>query len=199
MSEPVREAKRELRRRLATRRKAVSPADADAAAAECTAHLLAQPALRRAHRVALYAALPDELPTRPLFEALAERGVARLLPRMADNGRLAFARIERWEELRPGLYGILEPAGDAPELRPGRGDVVVVPGVAFDREGWRLGRGNGYYDRTFAEASGPRLVGLAYAFQLVEAVPHESRDRPVDAIVTEHGWLWAAAQEGAHE
>ena len=83
---------------------------------------------------------------------------------------------------------MLEPPSGA-AVRPAAGDVVVVPGVAFDRAGGRLGRGRGYYDRAFpvGEADAPRLVGFAYAVQLVEHVPCDSRDRRVDAIVTEEG------------
>jgi 5-formyltetrahydrofolate cyclo-ligase len=74
-------------------------------------------------------------------------------------------------------------------LRPE--DVVVVPGVAFDRAGHRLGRGGGFYDRAFANACpGPLRIGAAYMFQICSEVPHGSRDRSVDAIVTECGMLW---------
>jgi 5-formyltetrahydrofolate cyclo-ligase len=65
--------------------------------------------------------------------------------------------------------------------------------MAFDRSGWRLGRGGGHYDRAFSESPGdPWLVGVGYAFQWIAEVPHDSRDRRVDAIVTENGWVWRA-------
>jgi 5-formyltetrahydrofolate cyclo-ligase len=74
-----------------------------------------------------------------------------------------------------------------------RNDVVLLPGVAFDRNGWRLGRGGGHYDRAFPPgAESPWLVGVGYSFQWLAEVPHDSRDRRVDAIVTEHGWVWRA-------
>jgi 5-formyltetrahydrofolate cyclo-ligase len=70
-------------------------------------------------------------------------------------------------------------------------DVAVVPGVAFDRAGHRLGRGGGSYDRAFGTAAAmPFLIGAGYAFQLRPHVPHESRDRSLDAIVTESGFVW---------
>ena len=73
-------------------------------------------------------------------------------------------------------------------------DVVLLPGLAFDRRGGRLGRGGGHYDRAFASRGpGPWLVGLGYSFQWVDEVPcDDSRDRRVDAIVTENGWVWRA-------
>ena len=76
-----------------------------------------------------------------------------------------------------------------PTIRPGPGDVVIAPGVAFDAEGWRLGWGGGHYDRAFPPeaAEAPLLFGLAFELQVVESVPHGSRDRRMDAIVTERG------------
>jgi 5-formyltetrahydrofolate cyclo-ligase len=100
---------------------------------------------------------------------------------------LEFFAVERWEDLRPGGFGVLEPqaVGTAVRLMPG--DLVVVPGVAFDGDGYRLGHGMGYYDRAFATELGdaPTLVGFAYEFQIVDAVPHDHRDRQMDAIVTD--------------
>jgi 5-formyltetrahydrofolate cyclo-ligase len=184
----VQQAKRALRRRLVARRRALTPAQAEGAARACTAHLLALPELRRAPRIALYAALPDELPTRPLFDALQEREVPCLLPRMKADGSLDFALAAGWDALQPGRYGVLEPSPAQEPVSPGPGDVVLVPGVAFDRAGFRLGRGAGVYDRTLEQLRGVRVIGLAFAFQVVDAVPHDSHDQPVDAIVTEEGW-----------
>jgi len=154
--------------------------------------LLADPGVRGANRVALYAALPDELPTRPLFEALRSAGVRCLLPRIRDGG-LSFVAVAEWEALAPGKYGVLAPPPDlaAEQLAPG--DVAIVPGVAFDRRGNRLGRGGGHYDRTFAEA-GPHLIGAGYALQIVPEVPVDSRDRSMDAIVTERELRWLAGR-----
>jgi len=176
-----------LRRELLARRKQLAP-DARVAAGEAVAHHVLQlPQVARAARIALYAALSDELPTRPLFEALASLRCERLLPRV-EGSRLVFVPISAWDELVPGAFRVPEPPGTPVRLRPG--DVAVVPGVAFDRAGNRLGRGSGHYDRTFA-GSGPLLVGIGFQLQLVASVPHDSRDRPMDVIVTELGPLFA--------
>jgi 5-formyltetrahydrofolate cyclo-ligase len=142
---------------------------------------------RRAKRIALYAALPYELPTRPLFDAVVEKGGAALLPRTADPPGLEFFAVEHWEDLRPGAFGVLEPQNDGAAVCLMPGDLVVVPGVAFDEDGYRLGHGKGYYDRAFATELGdvPTLVGFGYEFQIVDAVPHDHRDRQMDAIVTD--------------
>jgi len=157
------------------------------------AQLLAEPAILDAARVALYAATEDELPTRPLFEGLAATGADRFLPRVRADA-LEFVAVESWDELRPGRYGVLEPPADRRPEALGADDVVVVPGVAFDASGNRLGRGGGYYDRAFAPGTpaAPLLVGAAYAFQVLDSVPHDSRDRAVDAIVSEVGLRWVA-------
>ncbi len=181
--------KRRLRRSFAERRRSVASEAAAAAGRAVATTLRERPEVRDAERMGFYAALPDEVPTRPSFEWLLEAGPELALPRLAPGGGLEFWVVAGWEELRPGRWGVLEPPPGARRCVLGLGDVVLVPGVAFDREGHRLGRGGGHYDATFppGEAS-PLLVGVAWSFQLVRDLPHGSHDRRVDAIVTEHGW-----------
>ena len=186
-------AKRELRRQVGARRHALSASSLDSVADRVYEYLFAERAFTGARRVAIYAALPDEVPTRPLFEALTRAGKTCLFPRVVPAGRLCFSRVERWEDLHPrGYYGILEPSEAAPVVEPGDGDVVVVPGVAFDRTGRRLGRGKGMYDRSFPASDEPQplLFGVACEAQIVESVPADSHDRAMDAIVTERGFQW---------
>jgi 5-formyltetrahydrofolate cyclo-ligase len=174
---------------MAPRRTAVDPREAEAAATAVTALLLEDPAVQRAGRIALYAALPDDLPTKPLFHALASTGSERLMPRIQPGRRLVFCAVERWSDLVAGRHGIPEPPEGSEEVAPTAGDLVLVPGLAFDAGGWRLGRGGGYYDRAFPPdaVAPPLLFGLGYALQMVPRVPHDSRDRRMDAIVTERG------------
>jgi 5-formyltetrahydrofolate cyclo-ligase len=180
--------KRRLRERLSARRRAVAPEAARAAGAAVARRVATTAEFARARRVALYAALPDELPTRPLFEAVRAAGKAALFPRVLPGGGLVFAECVRYEDLRPaGRLRIPEPGG--PAVRLGPEDLLCLPGVAFDREGHRLGRGGGHYDRALAEAAGerPARLGLSYDFQLLDAVPHGPGDRGVDGVVTESG------------
>jgi 5-formyltetrahydrofolate cyclo-ligase len=186
------DAKRRLRSALAERRRRVSPHDAAQAAAALASTALEEPRVRRAARVALYAASDGELPTRALFEALGSLPIARLFPRIED-GTMVWASVSEWDALAPGAFAILEPTG-APEALSAA-DVAFVPGLAFDRSGGRLGRGGGHYDRAFARgAEIPWLVGVGYSFQWVAEIPRDSRDRCVDAIVTEHGWVWRSRE-----
>jgi 5-formyltetrahydrofolate cyclo-ligase len=179
--------KRILRAALGARRRELPAEVAAAAGRMIAAQLLTAPELDSAGAIGLYAALPDEVPTRPIFDGLRLRGRVCLFPRMQGGHGLAFHRIDDWDELRPGRFGVAEPAQAAPLQAPGPGDVVLVPGVAFDAAGHRLGRGSGCYDAAFppGAASPPLLFGIAYEFQVVASVPHGSRDRRVDAIVSE--------------
>ena len=187
MSSQLVESKRRLRQQMSQLRKDVAAADSARAGQAAAGTLMDLELVRRAERIALYAALPYELPTRLLFDAVVEKNGAALLPRTADPLGLAFFAVARWEDLRPGTFGVLEPRNDGTAVRLMPGDLVVVPGVAFDEDGYRLGHGKGYYDRAFAAELGdaPTLVGFGYEFQIVDAVPHDHRDRQMDAIVTD--------------
>jgi 5-formyltetrahydrofolate cyclo-ligase len=181
------ERKRSLRASLGAQRRGV-PGDVAAAAARMIAAQLATaPEIAEAGLIGLYAALPDELPTRACFESLRRQGRECVFPRIHGQRSLVFHRVDAWEELRPGRLGIAEPSASAPVRVPGARDIVLVPGVAFDEQGHRLGRGSGCYDAAFppGAANPPLLFGIAYEFQIADTVPHGSRDRRVDAIVTE--------------
>ncbi|MCH2172411.1 5-formyltetrahydrofolate cyclo-ligase [Myxococcota bacterium] len=184
--------KRALRRAMSSRRRMLSVERSEAAGRAVADLFLGESPLCGAERVALYVATSGELPTRPLFDLLRQRGVACSFPRSRADGGLEFFEVEDWDTLVPGRYGVSEPPPGAPRMLPIPGDVVVVPGLAFDHEGHRLGRGMGYYDRAFVEGPGgsPLLVGAAHGFQLVESVPHETHDRNMDAVVTEQGVSW---------
>jgi 5-formyltetrahydrofolate cyclo-ligase len=182
-------AKRALRGRMSSARRAIGQADARAAGdaiARCVLRVLAP---RRVRRFAVYANLPDEVPMRPLFEAIRRISIP-LLPRV-DGNRLEFVPVRSWSDLRAGAFGVREPSRGTRGVRLSPGDAVVVPGLAFDRSGHRLGRGGGFYDRTFSGArSQPLLIGAGYAFQLLPHVPHGPGDRRVDVVVTDRGWIW---------
>lgn len=188
--------KRRLRRVLGARRREIAAADAASAADRIRIALFANCEFGLGHRVGLYAALPDEVPTRPTFDALIDAGVECLFPRLAADGRLAFAPVARWTELQAGAFGVLAPPDSAPAASLAGAHLVLVPGVAFDRGGARLGRGGGHYDRSFPRAGGPevRLCGVAYEVQIADSIPCASHDRSMDAMVTEHGFRWVRGE-----
>jgi 5-formyltetrahydrofolate cyclo-ligase len=187
MSSQITEAKRALRREMALLRNRVSPEESERAGDAASRALMDLECVGRAARIALYAALSYEISTRSLFDAVVAKNGEALLPRTVSATGLAFYAVDRWEDLRPGAFGVLEPGDDREAAQLTSADLVVVPGVAFDEAGYRLGHGKGYYDRAFAAELGdsPTLVGLGYEFQIVDAVAHDERDRQMDAIVTD--------------
>jgi 5-formyltetrahydrofolate cyclo-ligase len=184
--------KAELRARLLARRGEVEPGEA-AAAAEAIAARVTELVPTGAEFVAAYWPLAGELDPRPALRRLTARGHRLALPRMQGKSLpLAFHAWDWGQPLIQGGFGVMQPD---PAAAPAIPDVVLVPLLAFDRQGHRLGYGRGYYDRTLGalRASGAaRLaIGVAFALQEVEAVPSGSADQPLDAIVTEresHRW-----------
>lgn len=143
--------------------------------------------------VAGYLAHMDEIDPMPLMHLLHGHGLTVCLPCVVEpDTPLRFRRWHPGARLVRGAYGIMIPE-DESEVDP---DLLVAPLLAFDPEGYRLGYGGGYYDRTIAErrARGPlHCMGLAFAAQEVEAVPHNALDMPLDCVVTERGVLRIAA------
>jgi 5-formyltetrahydrofolate cyclo-ligase len=137
--------------------------------------------------VVLYAALPDELPTRPLYEIARASGKVLLWPRTVGRSRLEFAPCRRWEDLIPERYGVLVPPPGQESVALGAEDLLLVPGVAFDLRGGRLGRGGGHFDRVLGATGegGVLALGVGLEFQLVDEVPREPHDRVVDGVATE--------------
>jgi 5-formyltetrahydrofolate cyclo-ligase len=168
-----------LRRALLARRAALAPVALHRAGEALAAALL--PLCRAAGTVAAYAALPGEPPTGPLLESLGE--VRVLLPVLLPDGDLDWAE-HRPGGLRPAARGLLEPAG--PRLGPealGACGVVLVPALAVDREGRRLGRGGGSYDRALPRSRG-LTVALLHDGELLDDVPAEPHDVAVGAAAT---------------
>ena len=172
---------------MAARRQLLGSDEVRAAGQRVAERLAEAPEFRQRARLVLYAALPDELPTRPLYEIARASGRVLLWPRMAGRNRLEFAPCPRWEDLIRERYGVLAPPPGHKGVALGREDLLLVPGVAFDLRGGRLGRGGGYYDRVLGEIGegGPLSLGVGFEFQLVEEVPREPHDRILGAVVTE--------------
>lgn len=175
-------------------RRSVPLAQRAACARAVARHAARSVALRAGARVALYAALPEELDTTPLLEWVSSRGFPVYLPRIEDCRHRLMRFCLASGQFTINRYGIREPLGTRC-LAARWFDVVFLPLVAFDGRGARLGMGSGYYDRALAfrhaRASwgGPLLVGLAYAFQQVEALTAQPHDVRLDAVITERGLI----------
>ncbi len=185
---------RALRRRLREQRLAFDGEARQRAQDEICARLLRLPAMRRGARVAAYLAMPGEVDLSRCIERARRRGVRVYAPRIGSLRR----REMRFASLEPGApdgrnaFGIAEPACGAPSIAVIALDVVIVPLVAFDRHGQRLGMGAGFYDRALRRLRDrdrrwrrPRLVGVAFSFQQVPSIPAASWDVPLDFVVTE--------------
>lgn len=178
------EAKRVMRREAtARRRELATPADA---AGQLIGNLLASGAVPEGAAVSGFWPIGSEIDLRPLLMALAARGHAVALPVVAGRDRpLVFRAWREGDAMAEGQWGIREPLEDAPEVIPA---VLLVPLLAFDRNGYRLGYGGGFYDRTLEllrASGGATAVGAAWAAQEVPAVPHGAHDQPLDWMLTE--------------
>ena len=150
------------------------------------AELLPGLAVRQGATVSGYIPINDELDPRPLLSALMERGHPLAAPCVVAKGQpLIFRMWDIHAGLAPGPFGVSEPPPDAPVLEP---ELLLVPMLAFDRRGHRLGYGRGYYDRTLAALRARRsiaAIGLAFAGQEVLSLPISDGDQRLDWIVTE--------------
>ena len=187
--ESIEARKTAVRDRLTTGRNRRPLAELGEAARAIADHLLATPEVRGAATVAAYVSVGTEPGTGPLLETLAAAGRRVLLPVLLADGDLDWAEYDGPASLVPARFGLLEPAG--PRLGPdavATADVVVVPALAVDRDGVRLGRGGGSYDRALARVPvGTFVCAVLYEDELLDGVPRDEHDRPVNAVVTPRG------------
>ncbi|MEU3721783.1 5-formyltetrahydrofolate cyclo-ligase [Streptomyces sp. NPDC031705] len=193
---PFAPEKASLRRELLAARRALSPGDRSAAARALARSALTLPELAGARTVAAYVSVGAEPGTRELLDALRAAGKRVLLPLLLPDNDLDWAEYEGPDSLaeaaHPGKMRLLEPSG-APLGRDAvtGTDAVLLPGLAVDARGMRLGRGGGSYDRVLArlERAGahPALVVLLYDEEVVARVPEEPHDHPVHAVATPSG------------
>ncbi|MEV0317186.1 5-formyltetrahydrofolate cyclo-ligase [Streptomyces sp. NPDC050658] len=188
--------KRTLRREFLAVRGGLTRDDAQEAAAVLAGRALELPELAGARTVAAYVSVGSEPGTRALLDALHARGTRVLLPVLLADNDLDWAAYDGAGSLErvqhAGKIALLEPSG--PRLGPDavtEADAVLLPGLAVDERGMRLGRGGGSYDRALARleraAADPALVVLLYDTEVVARVPAEAHDRPVHAVVTPSG------------
>lgn len=177
-------SKQTIRRAALERRRARSEADRRVVAEALAAHIGALPEVVRARAVGCYLSAPSEPGTGPLLNLLDSRGVRVLVP-VARDGAMTWAAWTPEAAVGTGVHGVPEPTGPA-EADIAEADLLLVPGLAVDAAGRRLGRGGGYYDRLLADLHVPTCV-LLFADEIVDEVPVEPHDRPVDMVATELG------------
>lgn len=184
------EDKNTLRRRLRAQRDGLKPEERRHLSEVISESALNLRLLHGCRRLALYASFQSEVQTASLHRGLRARGVDVIYPRVVRGQlELEFALVEDLASLVCGAFSIQEPEGPAVPLSSA--DVVIVPGVGFDRRGNRLGYGAGHYDRTLSTYDRP-CIALAFATQVVERIPASQWDRPMDVLVTEEGAIKTA-------
>lgn len=173
--------KKEIRKKIKELRSMLSEMEREAAAAQVFARLEATAAFQMADRILMYHSLPDELST------------ISFLRKWKDNKRFYLPRVNGvnldilpYDETRLelGSFHIEEPQGES-VVDPGEIELIIVPAVAYDRRGNRLGRGKGFYDRLLASTRAAK-VGVGYEFQLLDEIPAEPHDVPMDMVITQH-------------
>jgi 5-formyltetrahydrofolate cyclo-ligase len=183
-----REAKRSLRERILQARDALPVATRIRHADAIIARLRAREDFQRARTVLLSLAFRSEWETRPLFDVALALGKTVVVPRVNVGSRMldlyAIADLER--DVGSGYRGIAEPLAHCRSIAPSAIDWVLVPGVAFDESGHRIGYGGGYYDRLLPTLrNDARRIAGAFELQMIDRVPAAPHDLQVDAIVTE--------------
>lgn len=201
---PTPPTKAQLRKRYADARRAIPPAERERRSLLIVERVLALPEAERAENWFIYLAAGAEVQTRPLIAALLARGRCVAVPRVLDGpGRMEAVLITELEDLVPGKFGIETPGPNATDLLTTTPDLTIVPGLAFTASastavsgdltsvsdtptsgvGERLGQGGGYYDRYLAQHPTTHKLGLCYTEQLVDTLPIDPHDIPMNRVI----------------
>jgi 5-formyltetrahydrofolate cyclo-ligase len=180
--------KDEIRKEVLRRRLAMDETEVSARSASICGRVISDDVFVTARSIGLYWPFRNEVLTRAVFrEAVSGRKKVAFPVVNARKRAMDYITVNDQNELSEGAYGIMEPRFD-PERRVGveELDLIVVPGVAFDERGYRIGYGGGYFDRLLAgDVAGAKRAALAFDLQLVDRIPHEAHDTKVELIFTE--------------
>lgn len=187
-------SKRILRSRLVAQRSSMPPDEALRRSADVQENVRQVPGWQELRTVLVYLPFQNEVDTWELIHELWGRGASTLAPccRPECPGEMDFYQFRSLQDLRPGSYTIPEPdPGLCPLVDVRNCECILTPGVAFDRQGFRLGFGGGYYDRLLAlTEKNVQTIGLAYDFQIMETLPREPHDQAVQVVCTDKERIW---------
>jgi len=179
-------SKQALRRELLTLRDVIPPEQKQSWDAAINRIIIADAWFRQAETILAYYPIGSEPDIRPALEEALRQGKALYLPKCIPNAReMAFHQVNSLEGLRPGAYGIPEPKGNDCKLSIVNCQLCLVPGIAFDSEGFRMGYGGGYYDRFLAQHIQLRMLGICYRRLLRVSLPKDATDAAVMRVLTE--------------
>lgn len=189
----ITEQKTAIRQQYRVLSKSLLPEQLSAASEDLRSNLVGSPYWQQAQRILMFYPLVDEPDIAPLLDFGLRTGKLIALPRYnSSQGVYEAAQIQNMaEDLVPGRFGVREPSRNCPSLPLNQLDLTLVPGIAFDASGRRLGRGKGFYDRLLPGTTGVTL-GLAFDWQESDALPVEPHDVELDAVLTPTRWLKVA-------
>ena len=174
--------KQALRAEIRAKKRAMTPAQIEAASDRLAALLFAHPAYRAAKSLYGYLSYNQEVRTAKILQQAQKDGKRVAVPKVFGETEMRFLWLDDPARIAPGAYGIPEPVDDGPEADDPAA-LVLMPGLAFDPQGHRLGYGGGFYDRFLAAEPHP-TIALCYAFQLLPRLETEAHDIPVDAVLS---------------
>lgn len=176
--------KQELRQQMRQSRQSIPVGERAAQNAAIARRVLAEPAFQQAQTVFCYCSTAEEIDTYPILRQALAQGKCLCLPRTLGQGRMEARQITALTELVPASYGILEPGCECPVISPEQIDLCIIPCLAADCRGYRLGYGGGYYDRFLPRTHAVRLLLCAQA-RLFPRLPSQEHDIACDIILTE--------------
>jgi len=177
--------KKKMKEEVGERRKNHAESEREAKSVRIMEQLFALPEFAAAKTILFYASKKDEVQTFAMIQKALDMGKRVALPITVVEGKnLVLSEVSNLKGLVPGAFGVREPANYVP-VRTDAVDLVIVPGVAFDTQGDRIGHGMGYYDKLLKEMPQARFVALAFELQMIPDVPEEAHDVRVHKIVTE--------------
>lgn len=197
MPEKLSDAKAAMRQEIRLALTAVTRERRANASKQARDLLTKQRVWQQAHSILFFAPTEEEVDIWPLMEAALREGKLVALPRfVTDTATYSAGRVQNLaNDIQPGIFKIREPIERCPEMALNRLDLILVPGVAFDLRGRRLGRGKGFYDQILAAACGT-TCGVAFEEQLVREVPVEPHDIHLNCILTPTRWLELKSARG---
>ncbi|MDO8487361.1 MAG: 5-formyltetrahydrofolate cyclo-ligase [Candidatus Curtissbacteria bacterium] len=173
-----------VRKQIIAQRVELSASKVRAKSLAITKKIIGSSIFSTGNRVSLYLPIKNEVETHDIINFFVEAGVEVYLPKyLKETDEYQLARFRGWGDLKEGPLGILEPKSGG-MIDTGKIDLAFFPGVAFDKNGVRLGYGKGVFDTLFAKSKAVR-VGLAYELQIVDVIPRENHDLKMDFVVTE--------------
>lgn len=177
--------KKELRRYIREQKRHFTPQQLGEMSLSIMSSVLTHPRIQEADTILMYHSLPDEVDTHSALDQLLAMGKKVFLPKVVSDTEMTIHEYTGADSLQPSEpYGILEPTTPELSIVNCQLSIAIVPGMAFDRQGHRLGRGKGYYDRFLSQIPNIYKIGVCFPFQMLESIPSESTDVVMDEVIT---------------